>query len=404
MTPAALPPAERVVALDVVRGFALLGILVMNLPAYTAAGDPSPVQQPVDFTAALLRDLVLAGKFNSIFSLLFGLGFSLQLARLEARAPQQARSIYERRLMVLLAIGLAHGLVFFRGDVLHVYAVLGFVLLWLRRWRTGWLVALMALLVLAPALVQAARWLVVHQEVGALVQHLAAEPPRVWSPQEITVYEHGSFMDVAAANVAAFLRQYTDPTLLRAQLGYVAQVLTTMVLGLLIGRHGWLQQIPQRMRELGQIQVACLVVGVVSTAITYLWHQDALKTGAPALKALVGTCYGLGRLGLMGFYVLSLVRLLQHPWWQARLAPLAAAGRMPMTTYLLQTILCSGLFFGWGLGLWNRVDRIDELVIAAALFFVVQLPLSVWWLGRFGQGPFEWLWRRATYGRSGPVS
>ncbi len=400
MTPAALPPAERVVALDVVRGFALLGILVMNLPAYTAAGDPSPVQQPVDFTAALLRDVVFAGKFNSIFSLLFGLGFSLQLARLEQRLPDQARSIYLRRLAVLMGIGLVHALFFFPGDVLHMYALLSCALLWLRRWPTRGLVALMAVLLFGPAMVQLLKAVLIHQGVGGAVAQITAELNSAWTAREIQAYGHGNLLDTMGASVTGFVHLYTDPASLRAHLGFYAQVLTTMVLGMLIGRLGWLQQLPQRMPQLRRLQVTCLAIGVVSVVVYGLWRHDAVSTGDPALKALVGTCYLLGRLGLMGFYVLTLVRLVQHRRWQDWLAPFAAAGRMPLSNYLLQTLLCSSLFYGWGLGLWNQVNTVGELLIAPLIFFAVQLPLSHWWLRHFEQGPLEGWWRRITYGRN----
>jgi len=101
---------------------------------------------------------------------------------------------------------------------------------------------------------------------------------------------------------------------------------------------------------------------------------------------------------MMIFYVLTITRLAQIPLWQQRLAPMGAAGRMPLSNYLMQTLIATSIFYGWGLGLWGKVGPAAGLAVAFGIFFVVQLPLSVWWLRRFDYGPLEWIWRYATYG------
>jgi uncharacterized protein len=398
---AAVPDTERIVLLDVVRGVALMGILVMNLPAFTAAGVPNAATQPLDHAAEVLRDMLFAGKFNSIFSLLFGLGFTLQLARLVERDPDRATAIYCRRLGWLLAIGLVHAALLWNGDVLHVYALLGFGLLWMRRWSDRSLVALMALCLFGPALSQLVRALLASH-AGAAAAPLLAAVPTGWSAAEVQAFGQGSLLDVMRLNLQGFVSIYTQPAELRSHLGFIAQVLTTMALGLLIGRHGWVRQIPARLPQVVRLQRWALGLAVVFVGIYGLGHDLSQAAGASATRALVGTSYVVGRLALMAFYVLTLVRLMQVPAWQQRLAPFAAAGRMPLTNYLLQTLLCAVLFHGWGFGLWDRVGVAAEIPLALLLFVAVQLPLSVWWLRHHDQGPLERLWRRATYGRGGP--
>jgi uncharacterized protein len=102
---------------------------------------------------------------------------------------------------------------------------------------------------------------------------------------------------------------------------------------------------------------------------------------------------------MMSSYVLTIVRLAQLPAWQRRFAPIAAAGRMPLTNYLLQTLIATSLFYGWGFGLWGKVGPALQLLIAFAIYFVVQLPLSTFWLRHFEYGPLEYAWRLGTYGR-----
>jgi uncharacterized protein len=100
----------------------------------------------------------------------------------------------------------------------------------------------------------------------------------------------------------------------------------------------------------------------------------------------------------MMFYVLTITRLAQLPAWQRIFAPMAAAGRMPLTNYLMQTLIATTIFYGWGFGMWGRMGPAAGLALAFAIFFVIQVPLSLWWLKRFDMGPMEWVWRYLTYG------
>ena len=124
-------PTERIVTLDILRGFALLGILVVNMASFAGTWREQPTT-PWDSAALFVVEVLFAGKFNSLFSLLFAIGFTIQLERLEQRGRSDARLIYVRRLLVLFAIGIAHAVLIWDGDVLHMYALLGFVLLLMR--------------------------------------------------------------------------------------------------------------------------------------------------------------------------------------------------------------------------------------------------------------------------------
>jgi uncharacterized protein len=104
----------------------------------------------------------------------------------------------------------------------------------------------------------------------------------------------------------------------------------------------------------------------------------------------------------MGFYMATLVRAAHNDTWRRRLAPIAAAGRMPLTNYLMQTLIATFIFYGWGLGLWRTVGPALQIALAFGIFFVVQVPLSQLWLRHFELGPMEQLWRRLSYGRAQP--
>jgi uncharacterized protein len=142
------------------------------------------------------------------------------------------------------------------------------------------------------------------------------------------------------------------------------------------------------------------VLGLACGAIFTVIFELQRAPGPTPLKLLASVAYWVSRLSMMLFYVLTIVRLAQRPEWARRFAPIAAAGRMPLTNYLMQTVLCTTLFYGWGFGLWGRVGPAADIALALAIFFIVQVPWSVWWLRRHEQGPLEQLWRRLTYGES----
>jgi uncharacterized protein len=392
---------QRIVTLDIVRGFALLGILIMNMPGFVSSffveADGSHLwSSPIDRGAELIRDMLFSGKFNSMFSLLFGIGFTIQFARMEQLAPGHATQLYLRRLLILLAIGLVHAMFFWTGDVLHVYAVLGLLLLLVMRHMSDRaIVALIVLLLVYPAISGVVRLLVVTPDITATLVAQA----KAFEASNNLAYGSGTFFAAAREHMREFAYFYDNVWSLWGTLGFYVQMATTMLLGVLVGRHRLAQRIPELLPSIRRIQGWALGVGLVC-ALTFGIIFEIQRTPGPTpLKVLGSLAYTISRPSLMIFYVLTIVRLAQLPSWQARFAPIAAAGRMPLTNYLMQTLICTTLMYGWGFGLWGTVGPAAQLLLAFAIFFVIQVPLSILWLRRFEYGPLEYLWRVATYGR-----
>ncbi len=191
---------------------------------------------------------------------------------------------------------------------------------------------------------------------------------------------------------------YTDPFMLWSALGFYLQIATTMLIGFLIGRNGWIRRIPELMPWVKRLQWWAFGAGIVNALIFGILGQLDPPPEPPLANIVVSITYVLSRLGMMIFYVLTIVRVAQVPAWQRRLAPMAAAGRMPLTNYLMQTLIATAIFYGWGFGLWDKLGPAAEFALAFGIFFVIQVPLSVWWLRHFQYGPMEWVWRLATYG------
>jgi uncharacterized protein len=398
---ASVPSAQRIAVLDIVRGFALLGILIMNMPGFSTSffveADGSHLWPGrVDQFAEAARAMLFSGKFNSMFSLLFGIGFTLQFARMQAAAPERATTLYLRRLIVLGTIGLLHASIFWTGDVLHVYAGLGLVLLFLlRRASDRVLFALIGLCLVYPAVAGMLRLLLVTPEITAAQVAL-------WKGFEASnnaAYGHGSFLDAAREHAREFSYFYTDPWALWSFLSFWVQMAMTMLLGVLAGRHRIAQRIPELMPQIRRWHVWTLVLGLGFGFLFTVIFELQRAPGPTPLKILGGIAYWISRLAMMLFYVLTIVRLAQKPAWAKRFQPIAAAGRMPLTNYLMQTAICTTLFYGWGFGLWNRVGPAACFVLAVAIFFLIQVPWSLWWLRRREQGPLERIWSRLTYGR-----
>jgi uncharacterized protein len=400
-----LPASERIATLDIVRGFALLGILIMNMPGFANSffveADGSYLwSHPVDRAAEVVRDMLFSGKFNSMFSLLFGIGFTIQYERMRRRAPGHATTLYLRRLAVLLALGLFHAMVIWPGDVLHVYALLGFLLLAvLNRASDRTIAVLLGLCLLYPAVSGVLRLLLTTPEITA---RLVAEA-RALEASNNLAYGSGSLLDTVREHTGDFTYMYSGLWQIWGSLGFYVQMATTMLIGLLIGRHQWMYRIAELMPRVRRLQWIALGIGLACALVFGIIFQVDRAPGPSPLKVLGSIAYVLSRLGLMAFYVLTIVRLAQRPAWQARFAPIAAAGRLPLTNYLMQSVLCTALFYGWGLGLWGKVGPAAQLALAFAIFFLVQVPASLWWLHRFEQGPLEYLWRVLTYGRQAPV-
>jgi uncharacterized protein len=393
-------PAERILTLDIIRGFALLGIFVMNMPYMSGsfhAGADGAVLWPAwwDQAALRIRDVLFDGKFNSMFSFLFAIGFTIQLARLEQRQPGSFTAIYVRRVLLLLLFGLIHACLIWAGDVLHIYALFGLLLLLIRGWSDRTIVGAIGMCLLYPSFVSALRLLTRSSED---VERLVAVE-QAHEASNNAAFGAGSFLDAAVESTRETILFYTDPTALPFTFWFYVTIATTMLLGLLAGRHQWIQRANEHLPLVRRVQWWSLLAGVGCGVVVAIGNVVTEPFTPSPLKILTSTCYAVARVSLMMFYVATIVRLAANERWRRRLRPIAAAGRMPLTNYLLQSVIGTFIFYGWGLGLWGQVGYALQLALAFAVFFLLQVPLSVWWFRHFSYGPMEYVWRVLTYGR-----
>ena len=386
-------PAERIPILDILRGFALLGIAILNMGGFKAP-DATWSLKAERFPGALDRIVAWAieafgsGKFNATFSFLFGVGLTIQMARAEARGTPFV-GLYLRRLAVLLALGLAHSILLWSGDVLQVYAVIGLGLLLIRKVPDRWVVALTLVLLVAPIVHKAAR----------VYRH---EPPRRSQAfyekelaQQLRIYGQGSYKEQVRDRVHELREDY----LVDRDFWFHAEMGVTMLLGFLAGRRRVFQDLPEHLPEVRAVWRWCLIPGLACGVLAAT--VDAFGHGEDGLTpiGLAGAAsYEFARPLLSMAYMAGIVLLCERPAWRGRLSPLAPVGRMPLTNYLMQSVLATTIFYSYGLGLFGKVGPALGLLVSLGIF-AVQVIYSRWWLARFRFGPLEWLWRAITYGR-----
>ncbi|HEV7576162.1 MAG TPA: DUF418 domain-containing protein [Caldimonas sp.] len=404
---APLAATDRIAALDVLRGFALLGIFIMNMPGFSHSmfAAPAPPRTSLDALVAALRETFFAGKFNLLFGLVFGIGFALQMARLNegestraarlgaAPRPHRATQVYARRLAFLFVVGLVHAMLLWSGDVLLIYAVLGFALLFARRLGDRALLALIAACLVFPALAEVARSML----FGAGWDTVAAFQYQQFEASNDLAYGHGSFLDAMRETTRIFDWSWRSPFGLFVWASFFVQMATGILIGYVLGRRGW----PVRpLAGAASARSAPWTALLVAIAFGVIESAAFLFVGGSAGVFVSTLARTIARASLAAFYALTVVRFVRDradlPRW---LYPLRDAGRMPLSNYLLQTLLASVVFYGWGLGLWGSAGPALEAALALALFVFVQLPLSSFWMARFRHGPIETIWRRFTYGR-----
>jgi uncharacterized protein len=389
---------DRIRELDIIRGLALFGVLWMNMFGYFEyiVSDASVVHlfgESLDRYIGLAGSWLVLGKAQALFSLLFGFGFAVLSDRAEARGAN-ARSLYLRRVLILLAIGVAHLLLIFAGDILHAYALMGLVLMMTRRWPSKLLLGLGFVLAIVSG-TASTLWLMATTpagEVPAVFMALDAGMARRWDV-------------MLGRDYAAFVREnlsMAGPELYYSPLGYslLGMILGRFLLGTWIYRQGWLQDTARYAAGFRRALPWLLALGLGMAAVGPLVQLLDLAARGPARIGLE-LVTSASQLVLALAYGCGIVVLCRSDTWRRRLSGLGAVGQMALTNYLAHSLVYLFVLNGFGLGLLAYAGS-TVLTLLAVVVFALQIVFSRWWLARFRFGPLEWLWRSATYGRWQP--
>lgn len=389
---AAVPPAppvpeltkpvsepERIAALDVIRGMAVCGILLVNIESFGmvrearydpgAAGGDGGLNNLVWLGTFLFADT----KFIAIFTMLFGAGIAVFDQRRRERRARGAWAVYYRRMLFLLALGAAHGLFLWRGDILYFYAFWGLALYFAPRF---------------PAIVLALVGLGLYTwHVQDFSQQLAAIGSG-YSRWEQEIYQ-GGWMDQYA-----FRKQFERYYLIDVPFQFAPHLVGLMLIGMasyktgfLAGR-GWLWA------------YAIAAVGALAAGGAMMVSSTNLQHGFES--AALARQFVWGSLLLsFGYIAAAVVAARTLGDWLVVLG-LGAMGRMALTNYLMQSIICTTIFYGYGFGMFNRLSRVEQLGIVLGIW-AFQMVFSALWIKVFRFGPFEWIWRTVSYWRFQPM-
>lgn len=377
---------ERTHSLDIMRGVSLLGILLVNIFAFSL---PLPQIQDLnswftdyrDRSLYQILDIYVQSSFYPLFSMLFGYGLAMQWMKAE-RTRTNFYPFAVKRLIVLFFIGLLHAFLLWWGDIITMYAFCGFFLIVCLRLNSGWLLSLGIIingffhfLILS-----------IYAMSGVLNKEFETYVDINGVNDAIAAYGLGTWTD-------AFLQRLNDLAIQMSP-GMWISALFTILPYMLIGAALAKWRLVERAKELKWLwmvlAVFCIAGGLLIKSIpfhttrTYLLEYVKVYVGGPVLA--------IGYIGAIA--VLCLI-----PFVRKLLSPFAKAGRMSLTLYIMQSIICTLLFYHYGFGLYGKVDVLTGIVIAIGIF-VIQLALSELWFLKFRQGPLEIVVKRIIYGKN----
>lgn len=372
----------------------MFGVLWSNL---NDVYHPAKLATALDHALSWTQNWLLESRFYALLILLFGIGFGIQLMRADGLATD-LRNTYYRRSAALLAIGIVHGTLIWNGDILTIYALVAFALVLSRAASTRRiLVAAVLLWFAGPSIVRDVMFL------SGLRFMLPG------SHRDLAlIYAHGTWLQIERARVGEYLNWLSDFGLT----SYVS-ILAAFLVGLWSMKSGYLRRVIDDPRTTRRLLAFALVLAAIGYA--RLKFADRLWPMRPPPNPPDGFPYpyfqyAMARQFVLKFftwdtegmavaYACILLLIWQRPSGKRLFRPLAATGRMALTTYLTQSIVCTLLFYSYGLGWYGRVGYTGFFVLTLILF-ASQMAASTWWLARFRYGPAEWVWRTLTYGRA----
>jgi uncharacterized protein len=385
--------SERILFIDVLRGMALFGILAANMRALAGPieiYDRIQVLFPgrADVLAQWFIDAFIQGKFISIFSFLFGMGFAIQLSRAEARGVRFL-SFYPRRLLALALFGLVHGLLIWSGDILLTYALSGAILLLFRNrqqktllWWAGGLFAL-------PIVVSSVFLGIYFRFHPAWMVPKPTDMQKIYNV--INIYAHGSFRQILAQNWVEWKGSLP-------LLGFAIYATGLFLLGMWTWRAGIVQRLDEYLPVLRRLCAWCLPIGL-ALSIYVATVKALLPPGQISLWAWFAQVLWLPSSHILAAgYASGLAVLFLDEKWRRRFLPFAAVGRTALTNYLMQSVICTLFFYHYTTGLYGRIGPALALVPTVVLYSL-QVVISNQWLKQYRFGPMEWLWRGMTYGK-----
>ena len=394
--------SERIISLDILRGFAIMGILIMNIQSFSIVG--AAYLNPTaygDFTGInkwtwLLSHVFADNKFMTIFSMLFGAGIVLMSNKIEEAGLKPA-ALHYRRIFWLLVIGLVHSYLFWFGDILTAYAMCGLIVFLFRKLKAGWLF-FFGLLTLSVGIG-------LYLFFGMTIEYWPKEnldmslgfwaPPAEDITAELNAYQ-GSFRDVFHKRFSTSVFMQTMVFLIN--ISWHAGGL--MLIGMALYKWGILSGAKSK-----KFYIAGLIVGmgIGFSLVLYGIKQNFDHNWSFEYSMYIGSQYNYIGSIFISFAYISLIMLVLRSgilkWCQGTLSMI---GRTALSNYLLQTLICTTIFYGYGFGIYGKIER-WQMIPIVILVWLLQILLTRLWMRKHRFGPVEWIWRSLTYWKIQPI-
>ena len=406
-TTAPVAASERAGILDALRGFAILGIFLDNIFGFTGYGFFSMEHRealPTFYVDGVLGGLEMSfvhGKFYSIFSLLFGIGFSIILLRNRQRGVNPLKVFY-RRLFILFLIGSFHLFILWEGDILLLYALIGCLLPLFRNCSDKSLLVWAIALIASPIVIDLVKVLL-HtytapflQEIGESIDKKNGLPTGDALSQYLNK-EGSGWKEWRNWQASAWAYRFSY----LIESNRIPKVLGMFLFGLYAGRKMIYANLADHIIMFKKLRKWGFIVGIPTSIAMTVFEFDGKEVPNP-WGLLDSVLYAVSVVPLALAYVSAVCRFWIRTKGNNKWQVLAPVGRMALTNYLMQTILSIIIFYGLGFGLGGNIGPAVFFPIAFAIY-ICQVVYSNWWFKHFNYGPMEWLWRQLTYGKRLPL-
>ena len=403
---APIQPKDREVFMDVLRGFAILGILIANLTAGGLGWGPNGIEKGTYLLPELDKQLLfyysmfIDGKFYSIFSLLFGWGIALQIQR-GINNGIDAVPMVKRRLMFMMLLGFVH-LIIYVGDIVLFYAMLGFLLLPLRKFSNKTLIITGAILILSPIILYAAKmhWPVLNKPSELLNQ----TGDKLWDKwlgihseaEYLAWIKKAGWWGQFQENVIGIFYRYGNLFFISR----ISKVFGMFLIGYAIGRSNFYKNILQNKKIIYWAIWLGLLIGLPANYILAYYESnfniDYYQLKPNGLYKTIAYAAGVAPLALV--YTGACMLWFQTDAGKKIMSVFAPVGKMAFSNYMMHSLVCHFIFLSQGLDYGGKVGTFYLTVFAFTLF-IVQIICSTIWLKHFNYGPVEWVWRSLTYGK-----
>ncbi|MFO7924138.1 MAG: DUF418 domain-containing protein [Bacteroidales bacterium] len=395
---------ERIVLLDVLRGLAIFGILMVNMQIFyrpvslMLAGYPGFISI-ADTIAEILIKFFFEGKFYVIFSMLFGYGFWLFINK-PGHEGKSIIPVFRRRAFFLLIFGILHVVLLWAGDILVFYALFGFLLIAFRRKSGRSLIKWAIWLILIPIIISS---------LGVLMTVLASMDPEAKTAVDASLQERATFMESMIVKASAVystgsfteivsirLREYQ--LLLPGILFFYPMVFAMFLTGVWAAKKEIIRNYQDHLPFFRKTFRIALITGLIANTIyTYSYFQTSAAM-ADIYSVLYSAGHIIGGISFGIAYISGIVLLVNRGKLKGFGSLMSPVGRMALTNYLMHSIICTTLFLSYGFGLFSQITAWQGVLLTIVIFGI-QIYYSKVWLKYFDYGPFEWLWRSLTYGR-----